>query len=129
MAEFLFFPQKCVNILKGFPLFFIQGKYSMCTEYKELMDGTRSAFHAIQNQVSAQNDNSINERTWYRFVDQTTGSPMQVWSIIYEVHRFRGVKAKEKVCLEGEGASRQKVNSFSVLCCQKFRGQREGGGG
>ena len=50
----------------------------MCTEYKELMDGTRSAFHAIQNQVSAQNDNSINERTWYRFADQTTGSPMQV---------------------------------------------------
>lgn len=50
----------------------------MCTEYKELMDGTRSAFYAIQNQVSAQNDNSINERTWYRFVDQTTGSPMQV---------------------------------------------------
>ena len=32
------------------------------------------------------------------------------------------------MCLEGEGASRQKVNSFSVLCCQKFRGQREGGG-
>ncbi|XP_058958507.2 uncharacterized protein [Pocillopora verrucosa] len=56
----------------------LQSKYSMCTEYKELMDGTRSAFHAIQNQVSAQNDNSINERTWYRFVDQTTGSPMQL---------------------------------------------------
>lgn len=33
------------------------------------------------------------------------------------------------MCLEREGASRQKVNSFSVLCCQKFRGQREGGGG
>lgn len=33
------------------------------------------------------------------------------------------------MCLEGEGASRQKVNSFSVLCCQKFRGQREGGRG
>lgn len=56
----------------------LHSKYSMCTEYKDLADGTRSASHVIHNQVSAQNDNGIDERTWYRFVDKTTWSPMQL---------------------------------------------------
>ncbi|XP_022810391.1 uncharacterized protein LOC111347407, partial [Stylophora pistillata] len=56
----------------------LHSKYSMCTEYKDLADGTRSASHVIHNQVLAQNDSGIDERTWYRFVDKTTRSPMQL---------------------------------------------------
>ena len=63
-------------------LSFIQGRYAMCTEFRDLVEGTRTVRHVVHNQQSAQNDGDIDNRTWYRFVSQATGTPVQVWSMI-----------------------------------------------
>ena len=44
------------------------------------MEGTRTVRHVVHNQQSAQNDGDIDNRAWYRFVSQATGTPVQVWS-------------------------------------------------
>ena len=59
---------------------FIQGRYTMCTEFRDLMEGTRTVRHVVHNQQSARNDGDIDNRAWYRFVSQATGTPVQVWS-------------------------------------------------
>ena len=63
-------------------LSFIQGRYAMCTEFRDLVEGTRTALHVVHNQQSAQNDGDIDNRTWYRFVSRATGTPVQVWSML-----------------------------------------------
>ena len=50
----------------------------MCTEFRDLMEGTRTVDHVVHNQQSAQNDGDIDNRGWYRFVSQATGTPVQV---------------------------------------------------
>ena len=50
----------------------------MCTEFRDLVEGTRTALHVVHNQQSAQNDGDIDNRTWYRFVSRATGIPVQV---------------------------------------------------
>ena len=59
-------------------LSFIQGRYAMCTEFRDLVEGTRTVRHVVHNQQSAQNDGDIENRAWYRFVSQATGTPVQV---------------------------------------------------
>ena len=52
----------------------------MCTEFRDLMEGSRTVGHVVHNEQSAQNDGDIDNRGWYRFVIQATGTPVQVWS-------------------------------------------------
>ena len=59
-------------------LSFIQGRYAMCTEFRDLVEGTRTVRHVVHNQQSAQNDGDIENRAWYRFVSRATGTPVQV---------------------------------------------------
>ena len=54
----------------------------MCTEFRDLVEGTRTVRHVVHNQQSAQNDGEIDNRAWYRFVSQATGTPVQVWSML-----------------------------------------------
>ena len=52
----------------------------MCTEFRDLMEGTRTVRHVVHNQQLARNDGDIDNRAWYCFVSRDTGTPVQVWS-------------------------------------------------
>ncbi|CAH3165693.1 unnamed protein product [Pocillopora meandrina] len=56
----------------------LRSRYAMCTEFRDLVEGTRTVRHVVHNQQSAQNDGDIDNRAWYRFVSQATGTPVQV---------------------------------------------------
>lgn len=56
----------------------LHSRYAMCTEFRDLMEGTRTVRHVVHNQQSAQNDGDIDNRAWYRFVSQATGTPVQL---------------------------------------------------
>ncbi|XP_022795010.1 uncharacterized protein LOC111333651 [Stylophora pistillata] len=56
----------------------LRSRREMCTEFRDLVEGTRTAHHVVHNQVLAQNDNDIDNSIWYRFVSPATATPVQL---------------------------------------------------
>ncbi|KAL9962924.1 hypothetical protein ACROYT_G032079 [Oculina patagonica] len=58
----------------------VKNRFSMCTDFTDIMNDARTVLSQLQNNVSRAplNDSDISPAHWYRFVDHVTREPMKL---------------------------------------------------